>query len=117
MIVLVPLGATRTESIMVAAGGEGTCCVVTRVTRVDHGFRLEVAAGRLRPKLTFGLQRKSGGCAPITSRSVAKDGQWLHWLSANDDNLPVAVFVDRCSLRSDCCPSLPQLILTLTAIK
>lgn len=32
---------------MVAAGGEGTCCVVTRVTRADHAFRLEVVAGRL----------------------------------------------------------------------
>lgn len=45
---------------MVAAGGEGTCCVVTRVTRVDHAFRLEVAAGRLSAEAAVGQMVKRG---------------------------------------------------------
>lgn len=45
---------------MVIAGGEGTCCVVTRVTRVDHAFRLEVAAGRLSAIVAIGIASPVG---------------------------------------------------------
>ena len=54
---------------MVAAGGEGTCCVVTRVTRVDHAFRLEVAAGRLSAGTAGGLMAQSGSNVLVTCRS------------------------------------------------
>lgn len=57
---------------MVAAGGEGTCCVVTRVTRVDHAFRLEVAAGRLSALAAVGsvllIGRQSAAHQPLSGK-------------------------------------------------